>query len=80
MVLPFPYNKVPLPATGCSFCGADRGAIRFDARGRASFFSTCGAPGDFPNGGSISLTSTEVSGSRLLVVTPYGGVRFFDAE
>lgn len=81
VALTFPYN-VPQPTTGCSFCGAspNMGAIRFDSRGRATFFSTCGVPGAFPNGGSISLTSAELAGSRVLAVTPGGSVRIFDAE
>ncbi len=81
VALTFPYN-VPQPTTGCSFCAGtpSMGAIRFDARGRATFFSTCGTPGVFPTGGSISLTSADLAGSRVLAVTPNGSVRVFDAE
>ncbi len=79
VALTFPYN-VPPPTTGCSFCGASRGGIRFDSRGRATFFSTCGAPAPSPGGGSISLTSADLAGSRVLAVTPTGNTRIFDAE
>jgi hypothetical protein len=91
---------VPFPVTGCSFCAAGGtvpdvtgvlravpgpGAIRFDARGSATFYSTCGpVPGNWPYGGSISLTAPGTSGLGLhgtlvLVVTPAGIVRIFNA-
>lgn len=82
--MPFPDTTVPMPVTGCSFCDADtdRGAIRFDSKGRASFYGTCGAP--LPSsvglGGSLSLTSAELRGSKILVVTPFGNVRVYDAQ
>jgi len=78
---PFPFSLVPAPATGCSFCngtapgGGSRGAIRFDGRGRASFFGNCGLPGDYPNGGSVALTSSVLNGSRILAVLPSGVVK-----
>jgi prepilin-type N-terminal cleavage/methylation domain-containing protein len=84
VVLPFPYNQVPPPPTGCSFCdaGMTQGAIHFDSRGRATFYTSCGTASQvLPNsGGSISFTSDELAGSRVLVVTPNGMVRAFDAE
>ncbi len=78
---PFPFSLVPAPTTGCSFCngtvpgGGSRGAIRFDGRGRATFYGNCGLPGDYPNGGSIALTSNVLNGSRILAVLPSGAVK-----
>jgi prepilin-type N-terminal cleavage/methylation domain-containing protein len=84
---PFPYNLVPAPTGGCSFCtgtvpgGGARGALRFDSRGRATFFADCGLPPlDLPNGGSVALTNTGLSGSRVLTVLPSGGIRTFSVE
>ncbi len=78
----FPYNALPVPGAGCSFCDAalTRGAIRFDQKGNATFYSTCSPAPLAVQGGSISLTSTDLAGSRVLVVTPYGNVRVFNAE
>jgi prepilin-type N-terminal cleavage/methylation domain-containing protein len=78
---PFPFSLVPAPTTGCSFCngavsgGGTRGAIRFDGRGRASFYGNCGLPGDYPNGGSIALTSSVLNGSRILAILPSGAIK-----
>lgn len=84
---PFPYNLVPAPAGGCSFCtgtvpgGGARGALRFDSRGRAAFFADCGLPPlDLPNGGSVALTNSGLRGSRVLTVLPSGGIRTFSVE
>jgi prepilin-type N-terminal cleavage/methylation domain-containing protein len=83
---PFPYSLVPAPAAGCSFCtgvepgGGPRGAVRFDSRGRASFFANCGAPSALPNGGSVALSSATLQGSRVLAVLPTGSVRTFSVE
>jgi hypothetical protein len=61
----------------CSFCGNlsdGRGAIRFDSRGRASFYGRAGAPLT-TTGGALNLTaSPNVTGTRTLVVTPRTGV------
>lgn len=84
---PFPWVNVPAPTGGCSFCtgtapsgtGA-RGAVRFDSRGRASFYTACGAAGSFPNGGSVALTSGDLAGSRVMAILPTGGVRTFSFE
>jgi prepilin-type N-terminal cleavage/methylation domain-containing protein len=82
--MPFPDTTVPMPVTGCSFCdvNTNRGAIRFDSKGRASFYATCGTPlpSSVDLGGSLSLTSAELSGSKILVVTPFGNVRVYDAQ
>ena len=78
---PFPFSLVLAPTTGCSFCngtvpgGGSRGAICFDGRGRATFYGNCGLPGDYPNGGSIALTSNVLNGSRILAVLPSGAVK-----
>ncbi len=78
---PFPFNLVPAPANGCSFCtgtvsgGGARGAIRFDSRGRAAFFTNCGLPGSFPSGGSVALTNSDLNGSRVLGVLPAGAMK-----
>ena len=59
----------------CSFCKTDgdrRGAIRFDSRGRAFFYSAnagLGQPATDVVGGSLSLTAPEVGGQRSLIVT-----------
>lgn len=86
VALPFPYNLVSAPTAGCSFCtgtvsgGGARGAVRYDSRGRASFFANCGAPSSFPSGASVAVTSTALQGSRVLVVPPVGGARTFSVE
>lgn len=87
VALPFPYATVPAPANGCSFCtgtlaspATSRGAVRFDSRGRVSFFADCGAPSDLPNGGSIALTNADLRGSRVLAIPPTGAVRTFSFE
>lgn len=79
--IPFPYATVPFPATGCSFCdgGNTRGGIRFDSRGRAWFYSTCGPPGPSATGGSITISSDRILGTYVVVVTPTGSVRTFNA-
>ncbi len=59
----------------CSFCKTDgdrRGAIRFDSRGRAFFYSAnagVGQPATNVTGGSLSLSAPEVNGQRSLLVT-----------
>jgi prepilin-type N-terminal cleavage/methylation domain-containing protein len=81
----FPFTNVPLPtATGCTFCGAGlvSGAIRFDMRGQATFYSTCGAALNAPNGASIALNSTadasaSIRGSSIIMVLPSGLVRSY---
>lgn len=86
-VPPFPWNLVPAPgASGCSFCtgnapdGSRRGGVRFDSRGRATFFADCGAPSALPNGGSVALFSEAVNGARVLAILPTGGVRTLSVE
>jgi prepilin-type N-terminal cleavage/methylation domain-containing protein len=84
---PFPYNLVPAPVGGCSFCsgtvpggGGPRGAVRFDSRGRAAFYADCGIPSELPNGGSVAITNNDLGGSRVLAVLPSGGIRTFSVE
>jgi prepilin-type N-terminal cleavage/methylation domain-containing protein len=70
-----PLDTVPF-ATGCSFCNnaQTRGAIRFDSRGRATFYSANGAALATGTGHSLSLTSApELPGYRTLVVTAAAG-------
>ena len=61
---------------GCSFCGTltdHRGGIRFDSRGRASFYGRTGIP-LVATGAALNLTSSPaISGQRTLVVTPVTG-------
>jgi prepilin-type N-terminal cleavage/methylation domain-containing protein len=72
--LPAPLAGIPVNID-CSFCRADgdrRGAIRFDSRGRAFFYSgNTGAGGPAANvvGGSLSLSAPEVGGQRTLIIT-----------
>jgi hypothetical protein len=82
-VLPAPHNLVNVK-TACSFCAAggdQRGALVFDTVGRLSYQSGDGPPlqtSDLIQGGSLSLFSAEVNGTRTLVIsTATGGVRAF---
>jgi prepilin-type N-terminal cleavage/methylation domain-containing protein len=80
--LEFPDTSVPVPLAGCSFCdpGTGAGAIRFDARGQAGFFSTCGVA-TAPNlGGSLSLVAAEAGGAKVITVRPSGGSRIYDGN
>jgi prepilin-type N-terminal cleavage/methylation domain-containing protein len=69
-----PMAGIPINVD-CSFCKADgdrRGAIRFDSRGRASFYSGntgLGQPATNVVGGSLSLSAPEVGGQRTIIVT-----------
>jgi prepilin-type N-terminal cleavage/methylation domain-containing protein len=76
VALPDPWLAVKVDSK-CSFCKTDgdqRGAIRFDLRGRASFFSANGAPLKSASGQSVTITSQpEIAGSRTLVVSTSGG-------
>jgi prepilin-type N-terminal cleavage/methylation domain-containing protein len=70
-VLVAPLAGIPINID-CSFCKADgdrRGAIRFDSRGRAYFYSGNGQPAANVVGGSLSLAAPEVGGQRTLIVT-----------
>lgn len=70
-----PFDTVGV-ASSCSFCGTTpdvRGAIRFDERGRASFYSGNGAPQDVGSGASFSLTVTAESGSAISTVVITSG-------
>jgi prepilin-type N-terminal cleavage/methylation domain-containing protein len=71
-------STMPAPLAGiaidvdCSFCattGDRRGAIRFDPRGRATFYSANGVPLANQVGGTLSLAAPETDGQRTLVVT-----------
>ena len=69
-----PLAGIPINVD-CSFCmagGDRRGAIRFDSRGRAFFYSGntgVGQPAANVQGGSVSLAAPEVDGQRTLLVT-----------
>ena len=69
-----PLAGIPINVD-CSFCqagGDRRGAIRFDSRGRAFFYSGntgMGQPAVNVVGGSLSLAAPEVNGQRTLIVT-----------
>ena len=85
VALPFPYDLVEPPGDdGCPFCGTiggiRGGAIRFDSRGRASFYGACSTPGPFPNGVTLSVTAADAQGSRAVVVMANGTVRTFSVE
>jgi prepilin-type N-terminal cleavage/methylation domain-containing protein len=87
VALPFPYDLVAAPVdadAGCPFCGTiggvRTGAIRFDSRGRATFYGACGAPGVFPNGVALSVTAADAQGSRAVVVMANGTLRTFSVE
>jgi len=77
--LPAPFASVPVNAE-CTFCGgvgtARRGAVVFDPRGRARFYTTDGQP--LPvDGGSLSITTAALQGAtplvRLIAVTATTG-------
>lgn len=69
-----PLATIPINVD-CSFCragGDRRGAIRFDSRGRAFFYSGntgVGQPAANVQGGSLSLAAPEIDGQRTLLVT-----------
>jgi prepilin-type N-terminal cleavage/methylation domain-containing protein len=71
--LPAPFDVVA--ASACNFCSASgdgRGAIVFDARGRARFYSGVGAE-SASAGATIALAGAELAGFELLVVMPATG-------
>jgi prepilin-type N-terminal cleavage/methylation domain-containing protein len=60
----------------CSFCatsGDGRGAVRFDPRGRAFFYSGNGNPTPNLRGASVSVTAPEIGGQHTLVITSSTG-------
>jgi hypothetical protein len=80
--LEFPDTTVPVPVAGCSFCdaGTRSGAVRFDSRGGASFFSKCGVSTTPNVGGSVAVVAAEVGGAKQIMIRPYGGSRIYDAH
>jgi prepilin-type N-terminal cleavage/methylation domain-containing protein len=52
-LMPAPFDRVPITAA-CTFCAGDRGAIAFDPKGQASFYTGNGPPA-FLSGGSVSF-------------------------
>lgn len=84
-VLTAPLDGIDV-TRACSFCGtlADgRGAVVFDARGRAWFQGANGPPLPLDKGASFSLTTdaaTGVPGTRTLIITTTtGAVRALSA-
>lgn len=83
--LPAPLDAVDVTKP-CPFCDAGsppRGAIRFDPRGRATFYDAAGvkAAAGFSTGGALALTSTDVGGLKVLaVVASTGAVRLVNAD
>jgi type II secretory pathway pseudopilin PulG len=76
-----PLAGIPVNVA-CSFCsgaGDGRGALVFDPRGRATFYSQNGAPLPVASGGSLSIFSRELlRGTHTLVITnATGAVRTF---
>jgi Tfp pilus assembly protein FimT len=73
--LPAPFTGIDL-SKGCSFCGTltdRRGGIRFDSRGRATFYGRTGVP-LVTAGEALNVTaSPTIRGQRTLVVTPTTG-------
>jgi prepilin-type N-terminal cleavage/methylation domain-containing protein len=68
-LLPAPYAGVPVNVA-CSFCatsGDHRGAVRFDSRGRATFYQA-GALLD-ATGASLTLQAASLLGQRTLIIT-----------
>ncbi len=75
-----PYAGITV--SDCSFCTGSgtsrRGAIAFDARGRARFYSPDANTPLAAQGASLAIQGTDAIGYRLLVITPAtGGVRLF---
>jgi prepilin-type N-terminal cleavage/methylation domain-containing protein len=60
-LMPAPFNRVPITAA-CTFCAGGRGAIAFDPKGQASFYTGNGPPA-FLDGGSISFYNPMDSGN-----------------
>ncbi len=74
-----PFDKVKVDSF-CSFCttaaGTRRGAIRFDAHGRATFYgnaATTETPVAVTGGASLSLQANGLQGGRTLVITSVAG-------
>lgn len=81
-VLPAPLDGVDV-RKDCSFCDTAtvrRGAIRFDSRGKATFYDAAGIK-TVTGGAAFSLTSTEVGGLKVFaVVASTGAVRLVNAD
>lgn len=72
-----PYDLIT--AGSCSFCSSTgNGAVVFDSRGRARFYSANGAPLAIA-GGTVALQGSDVAGYRLVVITSTtGSVKAFN--
>lgn len=72
--LPAPYASVTaLPCNFCSSSGDGRGAIVFDSRGSARFYSAVGAQLSLPAGTLAITGSPDISGYHMLFITPTTG-------
>jgi prepilin-type N-terminal cleavage/methylation domain-containing protein len=80
--LPAPLDGIDV-TKDCSFCDAAsirRGAIRFDPRGRATFYDAAGLK-TVTGGGSFALTSSDVGGLKVLaIMSATGAVRLVNAD
>jgi prepilin-type N-terminal cleavage/methylation domain-containing protein len=71
-----PYTLVPVAA--CSFCASGNGAVVFDSKGRARFYNANGVALSV-TGGTIALRASDVTGYRIIVITPTtGSVKAFN--
>jgi type II secretory pathway pseudopilin PulG len=80
--LPAPWDGIDV-TTDCSFCstsGSRRGAIVFDPRGRATFYSQNGTSLAVTKGGSVTIQAPDLgSASRTFVITSStGAVRAYN--
>jgi type IV fimbrial biogenesis protein FimT len=80
--LPAPIDGI-IVNSDCSFCDmatVRRGGIRFDSRGRATFYDANGVK-DVIGGGSFALTSSDVGGLKVLaIMASTGAVRLVNAD
>jgi prepilin-type N-terminal cleavage/methylation domain-containing protein len=80
--LPAPLDGVDV-TKDCSFCDTAtvrRGAVRFDSRGRATFYDAAGVKA-VTGGGAFSLTSSAVGGLKVFaIVASTGAVRLVNAD
>jgi prepilin-type N-terminal cleavage/methylation domain-containing protein len=80
--LPAPLDGVDV-TKDCSFCDnatVRRGAVRFDSRGRATFYDAAGLK-TVTGGAAFSLTSSDVGGLKVFaIVASTGAVRLVNAD
>ncbi len=76
--LPAPLDTINV-LVPCSFCSADasrnlRGAIRFDARGAATFYDTNAVKRPSGNGASFTLTNPDLGQRNTFIILSSTGV------